>query len=148
MTLTDPFQAGGESLPGFKFASVGDKLVGQIIDARQVPDRDLDGNVRKWDNGDERTVWVFDVDTDSDGTADTSLWVRGNMYTVIRQALIDAKVPTVGALISVEHHALGDPPKKGYHAPKLFTAKAKAGPPLKPKTADPFSGGGDEDESF
>jgi len=133
MTSQDPFLDGGDSLPGFKFANVGDKLTGQIIEARQVPDRDLEGNVRKWDNGDERTVWVFDVDTDSDGTADHSLWVRGNMFTVIREALREAGVGTVGASIQVTHHALGEPPKKGYHPPKLFTAKAKAGPPIKVK---------------
>ncbi len=145
MTTTDPFLAGSDSLPGFKFTNVGDKLVGQITEARQVPDRDLEGNIRTWPNGDERTVWVFDVDTDSDGVADHSLWVRGNMYTVLRDAIAKAGVATVGALISVEHHALGDPPKKGYHAPKLFKAAAKAGPPLKPKTADPFAGDDDRD---
>lgn len=147
MTTNDPFQSGSDSLPGFKFTKVGDKLTGQIIDARQVPDRDLDGTVRKWNDGSDRTVWVFDVDTDGDGDADHSLWVRGNMFTAIRDALRAAAVPTVGAMIQVEHHALGTPPQKGYAAPKLFTCKAKAGPALKPKT-DPFSnpaGAGDEE---
>lgn len=141
---TDPFQSGGDSLPGFKFTTVGDKLTGQIIEARQVPDRDLDGTVRKWNDGTERTVWVFDVDTDNDGVADHSLWVRGNMFTAIREALKAAGVATVGAVVQVEHHALGTPPQKGYSAPKLFTAKAKAGPPLKPK-ADAFT---DSEEPF
>jgi len=139
MTTTDPFLAGGDSLPGVKFANVGDTITGQIIEARQVPDRDLEGNVRKWDNGDDRTVWVFDLDTDSDGAADQSLWVRGNMFTAIKAALIEAGVSTQGAVVKVTHHALGDPPKKGYHAPKLFECKAKAGPPLRPKTADAFT---------
>lgn len=138
MTTTDPFQSGGDSLPGFKFTNVGDKVTAQIIDMRQVRDLDLDGTVRKWPNGDERMVWVFDIDTDTDGVADHSLWVRGNMYTVIREALKDAGVATVGALIQLEHHDHGTPPQKGYAAPKLFRCKAKQGPPLKPKT-DPFS---------
>lgn len=133
-TTSDPFLAGGDSLPGFKFSDVGDKLVGQITAMRQVNDTDLDGVARTWPNGDPRMVWVFDIDTNEDGDADFSLWVRGNMYTVLRDALKDAGVPTIGAIISLTHHALGDPPKKGYHPPKLFTAKAKAGPPLKPKT--------------
>ena len=139
----DPFQSGGDSLPGFKFTTVGDKLTGQIIEARQVPDRDLDGSVRKWNDGTDRQVWVFDVDTDNDGEADHSLWVRGNMFSAIREALKEAAVATVGAVIQVEHHALGTPPPKGFSPPKLFTAKAKAGPPLKPK-ADAFTGGDEE----
>lgn len=144
MTTTDPFLAGGDSLPGFKFANVGDKLVGQITEARQVDDRDMDGSPRTWDNGDPRKVWVFDIDTDADGVADHSLWVRGNLYSVLRAAIADAGIPTVGAMISVEHHALGEAKKRGYHPPKLFTAKAKAGPALKPK-ADAFAGDSNDD---
>lgn len=142
--MSDEFQSGGESLPGFKFENVGDKLTGQITAMRQVDDRDLDGNTRTWPNGDVRRVWVFDVDTDKDGVADHSLWVRGNMFTVIREALKEAGVATVGAAIQLEHHALGTPKQRGYHPPKLFTCKAKAGPPLKPK-ADAFT---DDPEEF
>ena len=145
MTTHDPFLAGGDSLPGFKFAAIGDTIEGQIIDARQVDDRDMDGNVRTWDNGDPRKVWVFDIDTDADGAADTSLWVRGNLYSALRQALVDAGVPTIGAYIKATHHAVGEPKKRGYHPPKLFAAKAKQGPSLKPKPADPFSGAADDD---
>ena len=141
---TDPFLDGGDSLPGIKLAEVGDKVTGQIITARQVEDRDIDGTVRTWPNGDTRSVWVFDLDTDGDGEADGSLWVRGNLFTVLRDALKAAQVPTVGAMISVTHHALGTPKVKGYHPPKLFTAKAKAGPPIKLK-ADAFTGDDSED---
>lgn len=146
-TTTDAFQSGGDSLPGFKFSEVGDKVQGQITAMRQVEDRDLDGEIRTWPNGDTRMVWVFDLDTTGTGEADTSLWVRGNMYTAIRDALKDAGIATLGAQIQVSHHALGDPPKKGYHPPKLFTAKAKAGPPLRPPT-DAFSGPADDEEPF
>ena len=135
----DPFQEGGDSLPGIKFTDVGDKATGQIIAMRQVVDKDINGVVRKWSNGDDRMVWVFDLDTTGDGVADSSLWVRGNMYTAIREALKDAGIPTVGAMIQVTHHALGTPPSKGMNPPKLFTCKAKAGPPIK-APADPFSG--------
>ena len=142
----DPFQAGGESLPSFKFANVGDELTGQIVGAKEVDDRDLEGELRTWPNGDPRKVWVFDLDLNADGQADASLWVRGNMFTVLRAALKEAEVATIGALIRLKHHALGEPAKKGYNAPKLFECKAKAGPALKPQVADPFSG--DRDESF
>ena len=106
----DPFQEGGDSLPGIKFTDVGDKATGQILAMRQVVDKDINGVVRKWSNGDDRMVWVFDLDTTGDGVADSSLWVRGNMYTAIREALKDAGIPTVGAMIQVTHYALGTPP--------------------------------------
>ena len=143
MPNTDPFQAGTDSLPALKFENVGDKHTGQITDARQVPDRDLDGNVRTWANGDPRSVWVFDVDTDNDGIADHSMWVKGNLYKVLLDALKEAGINTIGAVIQVEHHEVGIPKQKGYNGAKLFTAKAKAGPPLKPK-ADAFTGGDEE----
>ena len=145
MTTTDPFLAGGDSLPAAKFPNVGDKVTGQILDARQVVDKDIDGVIQRWDNNDERKVWVFDLDTDEDGVADHTLWVKGNMYTVVREALKTANVATVGAKIRLTHHALGEPKKKGYNPPKLFTCEAKAGPPIKVRdtftaddTSEPF----------
>ena len=146
----DPFQDGGDSLPGIKFSDVGDTVTGQIIAMRQVEDRDLDGVVRTWTNGDTRMVWVFDLDTTGTGEADSSLWVRGNMYTVIREALKAGGVPTCGAKIRLTHHALGKPPQRGYSAPKLFECVAKVGPALK-APADAFSGAGrmaDDEEPF
>ena len=41
----DPFQEGGDSLPGIKFTDVGDKATGQIIAMRQVVDKDINGAV-------------------------------------------------------------------------------------------------------
>lgn len=142
---TDPFLDGGDSLPVLKFPDVGDSHTFQIIAARQVQDRNIDGDLLTWDDGKPRMVWVFDVDTSaSGGPADASLWVKGNLYTVIREALKDAKLGTVGAVVKATHHALGEPKKKGFHAPKLFEAKAKPGPAIKPPT-DAFTG---DEEGF
>ena len=138
-TTTGPFRDGTNSLPALKFPDVGDTHTFQIIEARQVQDRNIDGDLLTWDDGKPKMVWVFDVDTTlSGGPADASVWVKGNLYTVIREALKAADVPTVGAVVKVTHHALGEPKKKGYNAPKLFEAKAKQGPPIKPK-ADAFT---------
>lgn len=143
----DPFLSGGDSLPALKFPNVGDSHTFQIIDARQVQDRNIDGDLLTWDDGKPKMVWVFDVDTNAaGGPADASLWVKGNLYTVTREAIKTAGVGTVGAVLKVTHHALGEPRKKGYNAPKLFEAKAKAGPAIKPP-ADDFTGG-DESEPF
>lgn len=138
----DPFLAGGESLPGVKFENVGDTLVGQIVAIRQAKDLDMNGVQRTWQNGDPRMVWVFDICTAADGgEADQALWVRGNIYTVTKEAIKAAGINTVGAVIKLVHSGLGTPPSRGLNAPKLFTCQAKAGPPIKPR-ADDFTGGG------
>lgn len=134
----DPF-AGGDSFPSIKFATVGDTVTGQIVAAKTVEDRDIDGTVRTWPNGDPRKVIVLELDTNADGVADASLWVKGNLYTAMKEALKAAELPTVGATVKVTHHALGTPSVKGYNAPKLFTVQ------LKPAAADP---GPFPDDSF
>jgi hypothetical protein len=80
-------------------------------------------------------VFVFDLDTDGDGHADHSLWVRGNMVTALRQALADAGLkPSDHPKVTVKFHQLGEPKSKGFAAPKLF--KAKAEPGVKPAAVD------------
>lgn len=141
MTNNDPFLAGGESLPGIKFENVGDTITAQIVGLRQAKDMDVETGLQKtWPNGDPRMVWVFDMCTAADGgPADACLWVRGNIYTVTKEAIKEAGIGTLGAVIKLTHSDLGTPPKKGLRAPKLFTCKAKAGPPIKPPAADPFA---------
>ena len=143
---TDPFLDGGNSLPALKFPNVGDSHTFQIIDVRERQDRSIDGDLLTWDDGKPKMVWVFDVDTTaSGGPADASLFVKGNLYTVIRQALKDANVATIGAVVKATHHAVGEPKKKGFTPPKLFEAKAKPGPAIKPPS-DAFTG--DSEEPF
>ena len=136
----DPFLDGGSSLPGVKFETVGDTFTGQLIDSREVPDIDLDGTQRTWANGEPKNVWVFDLDsTCSGGPADYSLWLRGNLFSAVREAMKTAGLTRdKHPILSIKHSALGEPPKKGYHAPKLFEAKAKQGPPIKAVEDDPF----------
>jgi hypothetical protein len=142
--MSDPFLDGGSGLPVLKFADVGDGHKFQVVDAKQQRDTDLEGNVRTWPNGDERMVWVFEVDTTCTGSpADARVFMRGNLFTVVREALKAANVGTIGAVIEAKHHALGEPTKKGYSPPKLFKARASAGPAIKPPTDDFV--GADED---
>jgi hypothetical protein len=65
--------------------------------------------------------------------------VRGNIYTVTKDAIKAAGIGTVGAIIKLTHSGLGTPPSRGLNAPKLFTCQAKAGPPIKPPANDPFT---------
>ena len=135
MNDIDDFTSGGTSLPAVKFNEIGDTISGQIVDGRKLEDRAPDGTVKTWSNGDPMHVYVFDLDTDGDGSADHSLWVRGNLVKVLRQALADAGVkPSDNPKITVKFSELGEPSRKGYSPPKLF--KAKAEKVAKPTAAD------------
>ena len=117
----DEFLNSSSSLQAVSFREVGDRAEGVIINTRKLEDRDMDGELRTWPNGDPKHVWVFDIDT-VDGQM--ALWVRGNMVTAIREAAQKAQISNmVGAKLTIEHHALGEPAKKGYNAPKLYRAK-------------------------
>jgi len=119
--MSDDFLAGGESLPAVKLANIGDKISGVIRQTRKLEDRDLDGEMRTWPNGDPKHVFVFDIETSNGAQA---LWVRGQMVSAIREAAKTANVTNlVGCTIEVQHHALGEAKQKGYNAPKLYRAR-------------------------
>lgn len=123
----DNFLTESNSLPAVTLKEVGDRVEGTILQTRKLEDRDLDGEVRTWPNGDIKHVWVFDLDT---GNEQQALWVRGNMVTAIRDASKAANITNlIGAKLVLEHHALGEPKQKGYNAPKLFRAKITAAQP-------------------
>lgn len=117
----DEFLTGGESLPAVKLTNIGDKVTGVIKQTRKLEDRDLNGDLRTWPNGDPKHVFVFDLET-ADGAQ--ALWVRGQMVSAIKEAAREAKVTNlVGATLDLQHHALGEIKQKGYNAPKLYRAR-------------------------
>lgn len=126
----DEFMTGGESLEAVKFVNPGDTITGVIRNVTKLEDKTPDGNVKRWDNGDPKFVWVFDLDTSNTGQADKCVWVRGNLVKVLKQAMQDANVkPQDNPQITIKFDKLGEPTRKGYHAPKLYLAKAE---PAKP----------------
>ena len=119
--MSDDFLAGGESLPAAKLTNIGDKVTGVIKQTRKLEDRDLNGDLRTWPNGDPKHVFVFDLET-TDGAQ--ALWVRGQMVSAIKEAAREAKVTNlIGATLDLQHHALGEIKQKGYNAPKLYRAR-------------------------
>ena len=125
--MSDDFLAQGSSLPAVKLASVGDAVTGKVINARKLEDREMDGEIRRWSNGDPKHVWVFDLDVDG---VQQSLWVRGQMVTAIRDAANAAKISSLlGCKLTIKHTALGEPKQKGFNAPKLYKAKLEPGAP-------------------
>lgn len=120
---------GGDKLPAFKFADIGDTVSGQIIDVTKIEDRTPDGVAKKWPSGDPMHVFIFTLDTTGNGAGDTTVWVRGNMVTAIREALANAGLkPSDHPKLTIKHHAVGEPKNKGYAPPKLFKAKVEPMP--------------------
>lgn len=117
--------------PALKFPEVGASAVGTIQAAAVTDQRDLDGNVRTWDDGNPRKQIVITLETDQrDGADDDGtrrLFAKGQMISAIREALkvAGAKELEVGGRLAIKHHELGTPPKPGYSAPKLFQASYK-----------------------
>ena len=91
MSIDNDFMGGGgDSLPAFRFADIGDQVRGQICAVTKLEDRRPDGTPVTWDDGSPKHVWVFNLDTNLDGTADTAIWVRGNLVKVLREAMKEA----------------------------------------------------------
>lgn len=105
------------SLPACKFERVGIVHGGVVTKVTKKADTDLTGAIKKWDNGEPKAVFIFELD------GVKSLWVRGNMVKAIREALGAAGAKTaLGQHIEVKYYADGTP-KPGFHAAKLFMCR-------------------------
>lgn len=129
MNELDDFMGGsGSSIPAFKFDHIGATVSGQILDGDKLNDKRPDGTPVTWDDGSPKFVYVFQLDTTGDGVADTSVWVRGNMVKVLKEAMAEAGLkPSDKPKITIKHHELGEA-RKGYSAPKLYKAKVEPAP--------------------
>lgn len=137
--VADPLMQGG-SAEGIKFSEVGqvETMIVRKVDKRQ--DVDFVTKLPKtWPNStDPMHVFVFDVEQDGEPR---SLWVRGNMVTVIREAVIAAGLDTVvNTKLTLKFDSLGTPSKPGLNPPKLFKAKVEkvAAPVTVPDDEEPF----------
>ena len=123
----DDFMGGGESL---SFPTVGTEHRGRVLRITSAEDRLPDGAVRTWPDGQPKKVfkWLLDG-VEGTETGQATLWVRGNMVKVLRDAASKAgamkSADIIGAKISVKHHAVGEPTTKGYQGAKLFQAAIK-----------------------
>ena len=116
--------SGGPKLPALKFAKVGDTHTGFVTEVTKLQDKDPAGNVKTYDNGDPRWVFVFTLDTPIGAS---NLWVRGQMVKAIREAAEKAGVKTlVGSTLSVRYTGDGEKKSAAFNAPKLYAAKVEA----------------------
>jgi hypothetical protein len=121
--MSDVFLAEGNKYPALKFESINDTHTGKVVEVKKLEDRDPQGEVKTWPNGDPRFVFVFTLST-GDGFA--NLWARGNMVKAIREAATATGVATmVGTKLTVKYVGDGEK-KKGMNAPKLYKAKVEA----------------------
>lgn len=124
--------------PACKFPAVGDTHKGQIVAAEKRQATDMDtGKPRTWDNGDPVWEIVVTLDTDQpddDGETKRRLFVRGQMLKAVREAVKESgSAMELGGTLVVKYTGDGEPPKKGFTAPKLY--KAKYTPPA-PQAVD------------
>lgn len=121
--MSDVFLSEGNKYPALKFENINDTHSGKVIEVKKLEDRDPQGEVKTWPNGDVRYVFVFTLSTDS-GFA--NLWARGNMVKAIREAATAVGATTmVGTKLTVKYIGDGEK-KKGMNAPKLYKAKVEA----------------------
>lgn len=124
--------AGGPKLPALKFVKVGDTHTGVVTEVTKLQDKDPTGNVKTYDNGDPRWVFVFTLETQIGAS---NLWVRGQMVKAIREAAEKAGVSTlVGSTLSVRYTGDGEKKSAAFNAPKLYAAKVDA--PVKDDSAN------------
>jgi len=124
--------AGGPKLPALKFVKVGDTHTGVVTEVTKLQDKDPTGNVKTYDNGDPRWVFVFTLET---VIGASNLWVRGQMVKAISEAAEKAGVSTlVGSTLSVRYTGDGEKKSAAFNAPKLYAAKVDA--PVKDDSAN------------
>lgn len=124
--------AGGPKLPALKFVKVGDTHTGVVTEVTKLQDKDPAGNVKTYDNGDPRWVFVFTL---NQPTGASNIWVRGQMVKAIREAAEKAGVSTlVGSTLSVRYTGDGEKKSAAFNAPKLYAAKVDA--PVKDDSAN------------
>jgi hypothetical protein len=149
MSVVGDMMTGGA--PGFKFEKPGDMVKGVVVEISQKQDSDFqDPTLLKWWVGGGKTrlgtadsqkpgedpvmIPIFTLQTElNDGTEEDtgmrSIWLRGHMYSAVRDALKAAyrgrKIrdeDVIGGTLRLRFDKLGEPKPK-MHPPKLFAAK-------------------------
>jgi hypothetical protein len=97
-----------------------------------------DGKLVTWEDGTAKKVYILTVDTNRPEPGRTidselgdngliSVWVRGNLVKVLKDAARAAGVrDIVGAYIKAQHNAMGEK-QRGKNPPKLYQAKLTPG---------------------
>lgn len=115
--------------PAFPFPEIGDTCAGTVLDMVRGTQRDMEGNARTFDNGDERKqviAWVqTDEHDDDDDDGVRRLFIKGAMTKAFRTAAREARVRVVqiGDQIRVTYTHDAEPKKAGLSGAKQFTVE-------------------------
>lgn len=139
MSNVDDFMSGSGGYPLIKLNAVGSKLVGDLVEARLVDERDYDtGETMRWDDGSARKQLVLDVKVDWTASADIttgkdgareetgSYYCRYTAFLALQKATqeVGCKMSQVGrfALARIED---GKPRNQRHNPPQQFVAKVE-----------------------
>jgi hypothetical protein len=122
----------GGGVPAAKFEQPGTGVTGRILrepEARKQTDLTT-GEILRWANGDPRMQIVVHLATDQRDPGDPSddgtraIYIKGNMLNAVRAAIRAAGAPglAVGGTLTVTYTSDGEPSKKGFNPPKLYSA--------------------------
>jgi hypothetical protein len=127
-------------VPSAKFTRIGDSVSGLITDEPELrQQRDYaTGELLTWDNGEPRWQVIVHVQTDDfDGEVEDddgvrAVYIKGQMMSAVRSAMRRAKVKELqaGGHLTITYVRDGEPPKRGFNAPKVYEAAYK--PPAAP----------------
>ena len=118
--------------PTIKFPRHGAKCEGEVLSMEKTQQTDIDGKPRTFDDGNPMWQIVITLQTtDRDATieADTGarrLFAKGYMLQAIRAALREAKFQgsdMVRGVLEVTYTGDGEVKRRGYSAPKLYSAR-------------------------
>ncbi len=127
-------------VPSAKFPEVGTVVKGRIRAYEKTQQRNIDGDLKVWDDGSPMWQIVFTVETDErdaevehdDGTR--KIYAKAGMLTAIREAVRAAghQGDLVGGTLAVKYVKDGPIKQRGYNPPKEYAASFTA----PPQTAD------------
>jgi hypothetical protein len=117
----------------YKFDNVGDTAKGTIESLEMMQQKDVDTEQPVfWPDGKPkmmlRVVLATDLSEDGEDDGKRSVYVRGQMQTVVRDAVKASGAGSieVGGTLAVQFTALGEKKKAAWNAPKVYKASYKA----------------------
>lgn len=105
---------------GVSFDSIGDKIRGQIVGAKLVPQKDFaTGEVKRFDTGEEMNQFLFTLLVDGEKR---DLYAKGQMRSAIREAVAGSPKGKIEEFAWLEVEYIEDEPakKRGYNPKKIY----------------------------
>lgn len=147
-TTASEFLMGGGTVSA-KFPEVGAAVTGRIVREPEVQQQKdfTTGELKFWNDGKPMQQLQVILATDerdpevADDDGERAVYVKGNLLKAVREAVrkAGAKGLDVGGTLTVTYSGDGEVTKRGFNAPKLYTAVYV--PPVKNAAAEFVNGG-------